>query len=61
MADAHKKALVNLESALSLRPRLVAALEQELRVHMGESNDELHRVASKAEATCPTCLLPRLR
>jgi cytochrome c-type biogenesis protein CcmH/NrfG len=63
MEDAHKKALIDLEHALSIRPQTVAALDQEIRVHMAASADasELRSLASKVAATCPTCLLPRIR
>jgi tetratricopeptide (TPR) repeat protein len=62
MEHAHKQALVDLEQALSIRPKAVAAVDEEIRVYMASSNtDDLRRVASKAAAACPSCLLPHVR
>jgi tetratricopeptide (TPR) repeat protein len=58
MADAHKKALVDLEQALAIRPKAVVALTEEIQLRMDAV--DLRRVAAKASKACPTCFLPRV-
>jgi tetratricopeptide (TPR) repeat protein len=60
MDDAGRVALNDLEEALKLRPRLVAAMRQEMRVAFIRSDKvRLDDMRDRAVRACPGCLQPR--
>jgi tetratricopeptide (TPR) repeat protein len=60
MREAGARALGDLDEALRLRPRLVAAMRQEMRVAMTTSDDARRdAMRDRAFAACPGCLQPR--
>ena len=57
MRDAGHKATADLDRALELRPRLVAAMRDELRVGMVTSDlERLSAMRERATKACPDCL-----
>jgi len=62
MHDTHKKAFADLEQALSMRPKTVAAYSLELALLSASAQvREIRQVAAKAAEVCPSCLLFRVR
>jgi tetratricopeptide (TPR) repeat protein len=59
MHEAHEKALAELEHALRIRPRLVAALRVEISVLNASSKDMSTAIAG-ALKLCPTCFIVRV-
>jgi tetratricopeptide (TPR) repeat protein len=60
MEKASKRALADLDQALALHPKLVAAMRMEMRAALPTSDDDLaSRMRTMAFAACPGCLLVR--
>jgi tetratricopeptide (TPR) repeat protein len=60
MTEAGRKAIIDLDEALRLRPRLVAAMRQEMRVAMATSDHIRHdEMRDRALRACPGCIQPR--
>lgn len=61
MREAATKAVADLERALARRPKLVAALDEEiLALQLHGTDSEREEALNRAILICPTCLLPRL-
>ncbi len=62
MKDYHRQAIVDLEKALELNPKVIVVYTIMMAIHRsgGEDKDRL-AVYEKAKASCPNCYLPSLQ
>lgn len=59
MDAAFSPARVDLEKAVNLRPKLVAAMVQQIDIAMASRHIDLQPAVDRAISTCPTCFLTR--
>jgi tetratricopeptide (TPR) repeat protein len=60
MREAFGPAMADLDQALALRPRLIAALRRQINLSRGLGHDAQGALATRAEAACPSCFQLRV-